>query len=336
MCKSVCIPAPIKQVRETSFGHTRSVPLCATRCRRSPARLFRNARHPRHARPRKATLSGMCLEVVRLQLTPYVLPLFFGRRSGGPSAGYRGKHRQGRYYGLPASLQPQLTAPSLTCSRPWSAWKSTTSQFAGSQLSSSRASSSFFFHASPLSPSPNGPPFPQEPKTSPPPPPTTQPQCVSSTRSNGVYSVDVVENPPMTLAEFKEYADKRAPFPSSTATAGFAGAAAVGVRRGRSGGGAEGIGGGKSGGVDGDKSKGGRGNGGRGYGGGCGFGSGGGGARRSGSGETRGSVFAAGVFGRKGRLVREGVVLFFLCGDDSGARLWADGGGCRRAAICSK
>ncbi|CAM9569635.1 unnamed protein product, partial [Scytosiphon promiscuus] len=58
-------------------------------------------------------------------------------------------------------------------------------------------------------------------------------QCVSSTRSNGVYSVDVVENPPMSLAEFKEYADKRAPFPSSTATAGFAGSAAVGVRRGR-------------------------------------------------------------------------------------------------------
>ena len=41
----------------------------------------------------------------------------------------------------------------------------------------------------------------------------------------------------MTLAEFKEYADKRAPFPSSTASAGFPGAEAVGVRRGRSSGG---------------------------------------------------------------------------------------------------
>lgn len=49
-----------------------------------------------------------------------------------------------------------------------------------------------------------------------------------------MYSVDVVENPPMTLAEFKEYADKRAPFPSSTAKAGCPGSAAVGVRRGRS------------------------------------------------------------------------------------------------------
>lgn len=38
----------------------------------------------------------------------------------------------------------------------------------------------------------------------------------------------------MSLAEFKEYADKRAPFPSSTATAGCPGFAAVGVRRGRS------------------------------------------------------------------------------------------------------
>lgn len=39
----------------------------------------------------------------------------------------------------------------------------------------------------------------------------------------------------MSLAEFKEYADKRAPFPSSTADAGCPGSAAVGVRRGRSG-----------------------------------------------------------------------------------------------------
>lgn len=38
----------------------------------------------------------------------------------------------------------------------------------------------------------------------------------------------------MNLAEFKKYADKRAPFPSSTANAGFPGCAA-GVRRGRSG-----------------------------------------------------------------------------------------------------
>ncbi|CBJ27769.1 conserved unknown protein [Ectocarpus siliculosus] len=99
-------------------------------------------------------------------------------------------------------------------------------------------------------------------------------QCVSSTRSNGVYSVDVVENPPMTLAEFKEYADKRAPFPSSTASAGCPGSAAVGVRRGRSGGvssadpaeggGADGEGGGGRGG----------GGGGCGYGGGYGFSSG--------------------------------------------------------------
>ena len=39
----------------------------------------------------------------------------------------------------------------------------------------------------------------------------------------------------MSLSEFKEYADKRTPFPSSTASAGFPGSA-VGVRRGRSGG----------------------------------------------------------------------------------------------------
>lgn len=48
-----------------------------------------------------------------------------------------------------------------------------------------------------------------------------------------MYSVDVVENRPMSLTDFKAYADKRAPFPSSTANAGFPGCPA-GVRRGRS------------------------------------------------------------------------------------------------------
>ncbi len=103
----------------------------------------------------------------------------------------------------------------------------------------------------------------------------------------------------MTLAEFKEYADRRAPFPSSTASAGFPGAATVGVRRGRSvgtspvdaaaavaaaereDGDGNGSGDGKGGGgKGGGKGGGGGGKGGRGYGGGYGFskgGSGGGG-----------------------------------------------------------
>ncbi|CAM9662067.1 unnamed protein product [Choristocarpus tenellus] len=56
-------------------------------------------------------------------------------------------------------------------------------------------------------------------------------KCISGAK--GVYSVDVLEGAPMTLAEFKAYADVRAPFPSSTADAGSI-TSAAGVRRGRS------------------------------------------------------------------------------------------------------
>lgn len=79
----------------------------------------------------------------------------------------------------------------------------------------------------------------------------------------------LVEKPSITLAEFKEYADKRAPFPSSTASAGCPGAAAVGVRRGRSSGGSSrSVCGGSGEGIDDDGGW--YGGGGRGYGGGYG------------------------------------------------------------------
>eukprot|EP00752_Nemacystus_decipiens_P004810 g4377.t1 len=103
-------------------------------------------------------------------------------------------------------------------------------------------------------------------------------QCVSSTRSNGVYSVHVVEESPMSLAEFKEYADKRVPFPSSTADAGCPGSAAVGVRRGRSGTASPVDAGGKADGGSGGGSKAGRA-----YGSGYGAGYGGGKGGKSGA-----------------------------------------------------
>lgn len=125
------------------------------------------------------------------------------------------------------------------------------------------------------------------------------PQCVSSTRSNGFYNVDVVENPPVSLAEFKEYADKRAPFPSSTASAGFPGSA-VGVRRGRSSGSTRGVEGGGDG--DGENGQGVIGSGG--YGGGYGVssavGGGVGGGGGGGGGGGRGEGKAAVRYSRRG------------------------------------